>query len=65
MTIDTDANADNLVPDAGTMIARGTVTRDPELLALTRIFKMLDDLAEPCRDRVVRYIAEKYEQYIA
>jgi hypothetical protein len=40
--------------------ARGTTTRDPELVAINRIFKTLEDLNVTSRSRVVRYVTERY-----
>ena len=45
----------------GTTPPRGTVTTDTELVAMTRIGKLLNALDDTARSRVVRYIAEKYE----
>lgn len=43
---------------------RGTVTSDADLTAIAKIGKILAALDETDRSRVIRYIAEKYEQYL-
>ena len=40
---------------------RGTFTTDTEVTTLSRVLKMLDKLDDDARGRVVRYIAERYE----
>jgi hypothetical protein len=37
-----------------------TVTRDPEVVALSRVLKVLDSLSEAARQRIVGYVASKY-----
>jgi hypothetical protein len=44
-----------------TTAQRGTVTRDAETTALTRMLKMLDELSEPARHRVLSYIFDRYD----
>jgi hypothetical protein len=44
--------------------ARGTTTRDPELVAMVRISKLINALDEDDRSIVVRFVAEKYAAYL-
>jgi hypothetical protein len=39
---------------------RGTVTKDKELVAITRIAKLLEALSMVERDRVLTFIYQKY-----
>jgi len=41
--------------------AKGTVTRNPRIVAISKISNILDALDEESRGRAVRFIAEEYE----
>lgn len=44
---------------------RGTTTRDPELVAINKIFGLIDGLETvKSQSRVVRYIEERYEHLL-
>lgn len=43
---------------------RGTVTRKPVIVAISRISAILDGLDGDSRGRVVRFIAEEYAEFL-
>ena len=44
--------------------SRGTVTRNPRIVAISRISNILDGLDEESRGRAVRFIAEEYAEFL-
>lgn len=50
--------------EVATAAPRGTVTTDADLIAMSKIGKIIAGLGEVDRCRVVRYITEKYEVYL-
>ena len=43
--------------------SRGTVTRNPRIVAISRISNILDGLDEASRGRAVRFIVEEYAEF--
>lgn len=45
---------------------RGTVTRNPRTVAITKISNLIDELPDDeSRERVVRYLAEEYARFLS
>lgn len=59
---------DDVIPVDGqgrVATARGTVTRNPRIVAISRISNILDGLDEDSRGRAVRFIAEEYAEFLS
>ena len=52
------------VRPASAASARGTVTRNPRIVAISRISNILDGLDDESRGRAVRFIAEEYAEFL-